>query len=293
MDTCAPILYVPIDGTTLLPSIGLEMCLPPEGVSDEIPNWFAVENQSVYLYYDCLAKFKISGGRQIEFEAAPDIGEQELQCVLMSAAFGALIHQRGDLPIHGAGLVSPEEDGVTIIVGNCGAGKSTTSAALVTKGWSLIADDICRFSGSTQETGENEIFVHRGYTKIKLTDDACSRLGFDSGVLPRVSKIVDKYFWEPPHIGDLKYKPKRVIILHRPSGTATLEWGQCVNDVAIRALLPHLFRAQIGAAINARNIELLLKQLIEVVSVYVLFIPSGVGPNEVADEITRFVAEGE
>ncbi|WP_035053305.1 hypothetical protein [Andreprevotia chitinilytica] len=293
MNICISNLHVPIDDIALVPSARLAMCQTPESVTGDV-HWMAIENGNVYLNHaGGIAKFLVSGGRQIDFEIAPDISEQDLQCMLMSAPMGALIHQRGELPIHGAGLVSPKNDGVTVIVGNCGAGKSTTSAALANQGWHLIADDICRISPSPQQDETGELVVHRGYTRIKLTDDACGRLGFDSSILPRVSSFVDKYFWEAPHIGGPEYAPKRLILLHRPSGTAALEWGRCVGEVAIRALMPHIYAPNIGSTINAQNSMFLLSRLVQIASVYVLFIPAGVGPKEVADEITRFIHEDE
>jgi hypothetical protein len=122
-------------------------------------------------------------------EAQADPGAIAL--ILHGSARTALIHQRGELPLHAATVLGP--GGAVAICGPSGAGKSTLAAELVARGWPLIADDTTRL---TWDGAAVLAWPSRGL--IKLWRDACERRGIAVAPLERVMRDLDKYYLPVP-----------------------------------------------------------------------------------------------
>src|SRR3569623_476792 len=84
--------------------------------------------------------FLVRDGAVVEFAEAAGADPGWVTLLLHGTARGALIHQRGELPLHAATLVPPKGDVAVAICGATGAGKSTLAAALALRGWALLAD---------------------------------------------------------------------------------------------------------------------------------------------------------
>ncbi|WP_089941541.1 hypothetical protein [Candidatus Entotheonella palauensis] len=96
------------------------------------------------LRLDNIAHFWICGGEMITVERSPQTMDADVQVFLLGSAFGALLHQRGVLPLHGSSVVTPE-GGVTF-VGHSGNGKSTLAGAFANRGYTVLSDDVCAVS---------------------------------------------------------------------------------------------------------------------------------------------------
>lgn len=93
------------------------------------------------LKMEGIATYLVEAGKTvtIEIEDGADLNEVRLFC--LSNAFAALLHQRGQIPLHAAACIHDNE--LVLILGESGAGKSTTLAAMINKGYSPFSDDIC------------------------------------------------------------------------------------------------------------------------------------------------------
>ncbi|WP_404366249.1 hypothetical protein AB5I39_10505 [Sphingomonas sp. MMS24-J45] len=84
--------------------------------------------------------FLVEGGRHVTVAAAPGVSEPKLALFLLGTVFGFLCHQRGLFPLHASTI---EIGGRAFsFAGDSGAGKSTTAAALIELGHTLLSDDI-------------------------------------------------------------------------------------------------------------------------------------------------------
>lgn len=91
------------------------------------------------LTYNHLPPLLVSGGREI-LVGQEGPASEALRRLLSGTAVALLLHQRGRLCLHASSVVA---DGrAHLIVGASGAGKSTTAAALVERGATLLGDDI-------------------------------------------------------------------------------------------------------------------------------------------------------
>ncbi|WP_374649281.1 HPr kinase/phosphorylase [Rhizorhabdus sp.] len=108
--------------------------------------------------------------------------------VLVGIGLGLLLHRRGITCLHGS-VVSVH--GRTIaLLGDSGAGKSTTAAALVAQGGILVSDDIA----ALRANGDRFI-VARGCANVRLDPEASARI-VRTGQRLATAPWVDKLLWD-------------------------------------------------------------------------------------------------
>lgn len=134
-------------------------------------------------------RFLIRGGLTVDYAPEADADPGFVKLLLNGSARGALIHQRGELPLHAATLSPPESSAAIAICGPSGAGKSTLASELVARGWRLVADDTTRL---TWDGANASAWPSRD--TIKLWKDICDRKEIDVSGLERVTKTLDKYY---------------------------------------------------------------------------------------------------
>lgn len=118
----------------------------PAGADDGL----YVDDDGLVLIIPDVAKFRISGGDTIIVEPTADVAERNVRLFLLGSAFGALLHQRGLLPLHANAV---EVGGKAFaFMGRSGAGKSTLTAWFHDRGHLVLADDVCvvRFDADGQ-----------------------------------------------------------------------------------------------------------------------------------------------
>ena len=86
-----------------------------------------------------LSRFLVSGGNRVIVDAATDANPSAVCLFLLGGAMGALMHQRGLMPLHGSAVVI-RKHGVAFL-GPSGRGKSTLAAAFSRGGYPLLSDD--------------------------------------------------------------------------------------------------------------------------------------------------------
>lgn len=102
---------------------------------------FSIIDEAIVIAVPEVGRFTISGGNTILVEPTPDVPDRDLRLYLLGSAFGALLHQRGLLPLHANAV---EIDGSAVaFMGESGAGKSTLAAWFHDRGHRIVADDVC------------------------------------------------------------------------------------------------------------------------------------------------------
>lgn len=148
---------------------------------------FQVEPGRFLLRLDKVARYLVSGGREIVVDRAPDSDEDAVRLFLLGSALGALLHQRGLLVLHGSAIETPR--GAVVFVGPSGNGKSTLAAAFYRRGYRLVADDVC----AVVLNEENAPMVLPAYPQLKLWADVVKRLDRAQDNLRRVRPHLEKY----------------------------------------------------------------------------------------------------
>jgi hypothetical protein len=137
------------------------------------------------LRLDRIANYLVTDGTTITIQPAPNGDAADLRVFLLGSAFGALLHQRGVLPLHGSTIVT--RWGALVFVGDSGNGKSTLAGALCQRGYRFLGDDVCVVRIDTGAP-----MAYPAFPILQLWADMQSQL--DSGASPeRVRTGLEKY----------------------------------------------------------------------------------------------------
>jgi hypothetical protein len=139
------------------------------------------------LRVDGVACFLVEDGTNITIDRTEGGSDDEIRLFLLGSAFGALIHQRGILPLHGSAVVINNQ--AIIFSGISGAGKSTLAAGFMKRGHMLLTDDICVITLDA----EDKPIAHPGYPQMKLWSDSLESLGHQTLTLRKIRGNIKKY----------------------------------------------------------------------------------------------------
>jgi len=148
--------------------------VPLSGLSSGIE----AQGAALILSVPDVGRFRIEAGREIIADPDPGTPERNFRLFLLGSAFGALLHQRGLLPLHANAI---EIDGRAVaFLGESGAGKSTLAAWFLDHGHRVVADDVTVVGF---EAGQ--AIAVPGLPRLRLWSDALRATGRDSRVYPR------------------------------------------------------------------------------------------------------------
>jgi hypothetical protein len=147
------------------------------------PNQFLLTLDQIQI-----ARFWVQDGKRITIEPAPGSDKDTIRLFLMGSALGALLHQRGQVILHGSAVET--ERGAVVFVGPSGVGKSTLAATLQQKGYRVLSDDVCSV---TYDAATQEALIHPGLAHLKLWADATEQLALTHFATRRVQPDLEKY----------------------------------------------------------------------------------------------------
>jgi hypothetical protein len=127
--------------------------------------------------------FLLRGGRQsgrflveagaVTFERSSECNDASLARCFTDQVLAALLRHRGLLVLHANAVEAP--DGVIVIGGESGTGKSTTLAALLDRGCRMLSDDVTALRPGG---APGSVEVLPGAAQTHLTEDAAENLGY-------------------------------------------------------------------------------------------------------------------
>jgi hypothetical protein len=139
------------------------------------------------LHVPHVARYAIEQGCRILVDPDAGASPRNVRLFLLGSAFGALLHQRGLLPLH-ANAVTIGGRAVAF-TGPSGAGKSTLAALLHDRGYPLLSDDVCVI-GFDPAGGP---IAHAGIPQMRLWRDSLERSGRSADDFERALDGRDKY----------------------------------------------------------------------------------------------------
>ena len=131
-------------------------------------NCYQIKQGDIRFSYNNTGQFRINNGNLIEVDPDPACTESHLGVYLMGSCMGAILHQRGLMPLHGSCVTDGKR--AILITGDSGAGKSTLAAEFLSRGWKLLTDDVCAVYNT-----EGTPMVRSSYPSQKLWQDAMDR----------------------------------------------------------------------------------------------------------------------
>ncbi|MBI5301186.1 MAG: hypothetical protein HY868_03545 [Chloroflexi bacterium] len=167
--------------------------------------WQAARNRFLLDVPD-VARYFVADGRRIVIERAPNANDADVMQFLRMTPLAALCFQRGILAFHAAAVAPPSDlslqaisakpapssqlgiassqkpllavpsRGAILLAGDSGAGKSTLLAALLQRGWTMLADDLA----VVEINANGELVVLPTFPDVRLWQDAREKLGIET-----------------------------------------------------------------------------------------------------------------
>jgi hypothetical protein len=224
----------------------------------------------MYLFWQGVGTFLIQEGKSIIVDTVPGTDEDLLRLLILGAAMGTILHQRGFLVLHASAV---DVNGQAIVfIGNKGEGKSTLAATLHRRGHDLIADDVVAID--FRQAGRP--LVLPAFPQLKLWPEAAAAsLGANPQDLPRLTTHVEKRQYQPAQgFADSPLPLKHVYVLGLDS---TVKIAPLYPQDVFTNLLRHSYMTRFGIAVlQADNTShfLQLTQLARQVSVHRLLRPA-------------------
>lgn len=133
-----------------------------------------------------VAKYLLSGGKQIAIDKNPDADEDSLRLFLYNEVAAALLAQRGALVLKGS--VIARDGKAFVLLGRTSAGKSLTAAGLGNKGYSVVADGVCAIGTN------GKIVVSPGFPSLLLWEKGLKELDLSPEDYKPVRNGMNKFF---------------------------------------------------------------------------------------------------
>ncbi|WP_028550864.1 aldolase [Paenibacillus sp. UNC451MF] len=152
------------------------------------PFMHVVDEGAVMFYVPDTAYYSIRDGRFITVSPVQGADEDLIRLYVLGTCMGALLMQRGILPLHGSAVAIQGK--VYAFVGDSGAGKSTLASAFLSQGYSLVSDDLIAVTLSKED---QKPMVTPSYPQQKLWQDSLNHLGMSSSDLRSIYGREDKY----------------------------------------------------------------------------------------------------
>jgi hypothetical protein len=187
-----------------------------------------------------VGRYLIQEGRRILIEPAPGASERNVRLFLLGSAIGALLHQRGLLPLH-ANAIDIGGRAVAFS-GHSGAGKSTIAAWFHDRGHPILADDVCVIG--FDESGR--ALAYPGIPRLRLWREALEASGRDADSYLRSFDDLDKYDVPTADEGGLEPLPLAAIYLLRKAeegvGSGDADIARLTGVDAVETLVANTYR---------------------------------------------------
>lgn len=138
-----------------------------------------------------IARFLLTAGRDIRFEADAGIGPADIAIFLLGTAFGILLHQRGQIVLHASAV--RVGGSAVLFCGTSGAGKSSLAAALAQRGFPVVTDDFCALDFD----GAEAPVVQSDGRQLKLWAQTIAHLSLEPQRGAPVRQQLQKFYVEP------------------------------------------------------------------------------------------------
>jgi hypothetical protein len=223
-------------------------------VDDNLPNpvgfgkLYETAPDDFIFKIDAVAKYQVRDGKRITIQPLKNATYEEIRLFLYGSVFGALLHQRGILPLHGSSI--KVNDGALVFIGSSSKGKSTIAASLISSGYEVIADDISAISRNKK----GRLSILPGIPYLKLWKDVLDDLQIRIA-LGKVRPQVEKYIY-PVNLGQLSTPfPILKIILLENHNEQRIFKQQIYGAEKIKLLKLHTYRSNYIDGLGISNIQ--------------------------------------
>lgn len=162
---------------------------------------------------------------------------EDMATYLLGPVLAFVLRLRGTLALHASAVIVGA--GALLFAGAAGAGKSTTAAAFVARGATMLADDVAAI-----DWRDGAPFVRAGYPRLRLWDDSAAAIYGTSEALPLLTPTWPKRFVDARTAFSVEPAPIRAVLILGDRDATThlrhLHGAEAVMALLARTSVPHL-----------------------------------------------------
>lgn len=207
-------------------------------------NW-VVNRESFLLDLRGIGRFLSEEGRRLTLQPAPGVVPEDIAVFVTGTAMAAILYQRGGMLLHASAVI--HHGRAFLFCGASGAGKSTIAGALVQRGASFLADDVCSVD---QSAGRTPLVLADG-RYLRLQPDSIDHVGLRDGVRDRVRRHIDKFHVVPAPVSQAVQESAPlggIYILSNSTAAASPGVRPMPPLEAAQSLLHHAYRRRLALA---------------------------------------------
>jgi len=245
---------------------------------------FQASGNEFLFRLETVGSFYVTEGKRISVERLNNSTDDEIRLFLLGSAMGALLHQRGALPLHGSTVV--KNDRALIVSGRSGAGKSSLAAKLLDRGYRLLADDI-----SVIRWVEGNPVVIPGIPHLKLWEDVLLHLDNNPEDFLKVRPQLLKYKKPAGQAFSQEPATPGVIIILAAKNSEGIEIRELKGQDKFSVLKNNTYRIQYVQGLGHLDTHFrLISRLAENVRIFEVKRPvSPISLNELADKVDELL----
>ncbi|CAM4251914.1 hypothetical protein EWU23_09220 [Cytophagaceae bacterium 50C-KIRBA] len=245
-----------------------------------------INDREYYLEVENVAKYYAFDGRELIVEYNSEADKRTIRIYLLATVMAAILHQRNSIPLHASSI--KWKDGLVVISGESGAGKSTTVSGLLKSGYSIFSDDVLVL----KQDEDQEVAALASYPLIKLWDDAIQKLqselfeSRDFVVKPGYEKFG---FFFHEHFDVNPYYIKLILVLKIKEVNhieyKELQGGEAFKEFMAQSYRPNLLHSNALRALNYAMLVSILKNA----KLVVVHRPPVCNPEELLSHIETII----
>lgn len=151
-------------------------------------DWFQITEHEFRMIVPEVGVFYAAHGEKILISPQENPTDESVELYLNGSVFGAILHQRGILPIHGSSFIY-KNSGV-MLCGHSGAGKSSLTTSVCLHGQAtFLTDDVTPIVFHDEKP-----LVMPKSDRVKLWDDSLEQLSENKDELKQIRPLDEKYY---------------------------------------------------------------------------------------------------
>lgn len=247
-------------------------------------NWMSISPDEFTMTVQNVGSFYAGDGNRIEFSPEKKAGEATLELYMNGSIYGAILHQRKILPLHGSSFVF-DGSGV-MFCGDSGAGKSSLTTSFCLNGAEFLTDDVTPILYREEKP---QIWPKSG--KIKLWDDSLHQFKKEKSKLTKIRPEDEKYYFKLES-NQTKGYPLNTILILQVTEDNDVSFEKVQKVEAFSYLHQEIYRREYLFAMPEAE-SAYLKQISAIcneVSIYRVKRPCSIAINHMQNEIKQFLA---